>query len=258
MGVPWYEEAFRHDYLLVYPHRNEEQAKLEVEFALRVCGFRQPSKILDLCCGYGRHSSLLAKKGFQVVGCDLSPELLKCFAERLDGLPAKPRIVRGDARKLPFLAAEFGAVFSFFQSFGYFESPVEDGHMVEEIGRVLRPDGCFLLDLMNPDFALKHLEPVSVSAAAGMKMVQRRRYDAVRGKIIKTITVSIRDREEKSWCEEVRLYRKETLEELFRANHLEAVEWFGDFDGRPFSPETPRMIALARKKLPSGAESFSP
>ena len=248
--MAWYEEAFRHDYLLVYPHRNEAEARLEVEFALRVCGLRPPARILDLCCGYGRHAAYLAQKGFRVAGCDLSPDLLKLFAERVDGLPARPEIVRGDARSLPFLEGEFAAVFSFFQSFGYFETPVEDRHVVEEASRALRRGGLFLLDLMNPDYALSRLEPVTVSAAAGMKMVQRRRYDSVRGKIVKTITISIGEGPERSWREEVRLYRRETLLEYFSAARLEVVDWFGDFDGNPYQPGSPRLIGLARKVFP--------
>lgn len=246
--MAWYEEAFRHDYLLVYPHRNEEEARLEVEFALRVCGLRPPASILDLCCGYGRHSGLLAAKGYTVTGCDLSPDLLRHFAQRIDGLPSKPQIVRGDARQLPFLHGSFGAVFSFFQSFGYFETPKEDARVVEQAAHVLRYGGKFLLDLMNPDFAIANLQPVSVSAAAGMKMVQRRRYDAVRNKIVKTITVSIGDGPERSWKEEVRLYRREAIEDFLRRNHLVPIDWFGDFTGKIFSPDSPRMIALARKE----------
>lgn len=245
--MAWYEEAFRHDYLLVYPHRNEAEAKLEVEFAIRVCGLRPPNQILDLCCGYGRHSALFANKGYRVVGCDLSPDLLQHFAKRIDGIPSKPHVVRGDARQLPFKPGEFAAVLSFFQSFGYFETPKEDSHVIEEAGRVLRPGGKFLLDIMNPDYALRRLEPITVSAAAGMKMIQRRRFDPMRNKIIKTITVTIGDANPKSWKEEVRLYHRPTIEQFLKNSHLEPLDWFGDFDGKPFAADSPRMIVLAKK-----------
>lgn len=245
--MAWYEEAFRHDYLLVYPHRNEAEAKLEVEFAIRVCGLRPPAQILDLCCGFGRHSALFATKGYHVVGCDLSPDLIQHFAKRIDGLPSKPMIVRGDARQLPFQKEEFAAVLSFFQSFGYFESPKEDAHVIEEAARVLRPSGRFLLDLMNPDYALEHLEPVTVSGAAGMKMIQRRRYDAVQNKIIKNITITIGDAHPKSWKEEVRVYRQPAIEGYLKQVGLTPVEWFGDFTGKPYSSSSPRMIVLAKK-----------
>lgn len=248
--MAWYEEAFRRDYLLVYPHRNETEARLEAEFAVRVCGLRPPARILDLCCGYGRHAGLLAGKGFSVAGCDLSPDLLRHFASRIDGLPACPLIVRGDARLLPFRSETFASVFSFFQSFGYFETPQEDGRILEEAARVLRPGGRLLLDLMNPDYALARLEPTTVSAVAGMKMVQRRSFDAARGKIIKTITVSLGAGKERSWREEVRLYRKEPLRALLQSLRLEPRDWYGGFDGRAYGPETPRLIALARKGLP--------
>ncbi len=246
--MSWYEEAFRHDYLLVYPHRDEAAARAEVEFALRVCGLRPPAPILDLCCGFGRHSKIFFEKGFHTVGCDLSADLLAHFAKRVDGLPDKPMMVRSDSRQLPFLEEKFKAVFSFFQSFGYFESPAEDRHVVEEASRVLLPGGYFLLDLMNPNYALAHLEPTSVQAAGGMKMVQRRRYDPMRHKIVKTITLSMGEGTERSWREEVRLYSKETITEFFQHARLTPVDWFGDFMGKPYTEESPRLIALAQRK----------
>jgi len=245
--MPWYEQAFRRDYLLVYPHRNEAEARQEAGFALEVCRPTKGQPILDLCCGYGRHSKLIAEHGFPVVGCDLSADLLRLFGEKLDGLPERPQLVRGDARQLAFRSGVFTAVFSFFQSFGYFEEPREDFEVIEEVARILRPRGRFLLDLMNPDFTLANLDPVTTNSAAGMKMVQRRRYDAMEGKIIKNITVSMGVGTEKSWREEVRLYQPDQIAEFMEKAGLHVIGWFGGFEGSEFSRESPRMIVLAGK-----------
>src|ERR1700692_4934305 len=64
---------------------------------------------------------------------------------------ARPGLPRpaGDMRCLPFAAASFDWVLNFFTSFGYFEKERENFQVLEEIVRVLVPDGRFLIDIMN-------------------------------------------------------------------------------------------------------------
>ena len=65
---------------------------------------------------------------------------------RANGLPR----VAGDMRRLPFKGESFDWVLNFFTSFGYFERERENFRVLEEIVRVLVPEGRFLIDLMNP------------------------------------------------------------------------------------------------------------
>lgn len=71
--MPWYEESFGEDYLIVYRHRNRSKAEREIRSAVEWLHLKPGSEVLDLCCGTGRHSIVLEKIGFKVTGVDLSP-----------------------------------------------------------------------------------------------------------------------------------------------------------------------------------------
>ena len=109
---------------------NAAMTATEVELFVRLGGLRKSWKVLDLCCGQGRHSLELAKQGFNAVtGFDYSAFLLTTAKTRLAELRAAdksfPNVVfeQGDARALPFADREFDAVICVGNSFGYFTSP---------------------------------------------------------------------------------------------------------------------------------------
>ena len=70
----WYVDFFRDDYLKVYDHLfTAERAEKEVAFAEQALELKPGAKILDLCCGQGRHSVPFARHGFEVIALDLNP-----------------------------------------------------------------------------------------------------------------------------------------------------------------------------------------
>ncbi|MCL6495484.1 MAG: class I SAM-dependent methyltransferase, partial [Ignavibacterium sp.] len=90
MKKDWFVDWFNTDeYLSVYKHRNEKDAECHIKFLLSKINLPSNASILDLACGSGRHSILLAKQGYYVTGVDLSDRLLKeavksAKAENLD------------------------------------------------------------------------------------------------------------------------------------------------------------------------------
>ena len=108
----WYEAAFRKEYLDLYRHRSDEAAESEAAFAIRALGLPAGATVLDVACGSGRHARAFKAAGFEVVGVDLSPDLL----DEAEGVAR----LRADMRALPFRGG-FDAATSFFTSFGYFD-----------------------------------------------------------------------------------------------------------------------------------------
>lgn len=108
--VVWYREIFDEDYLRVYgPLFKPERTAKEVEFLLGVLALKPGASILDLCCGYGRHSIELARKGFQVTGYDLSEHLLGAAKQAARESGVNVKWVHGDMRDLPLvMVAERG------------------------------------------------------------------------------------------------------------------------------------------------------
>jgi D-alanine-D-alanine ligase len=119
-------------------------------------------RVLDLCCGQGRHSLELARRGFrEVLGIDRSAYLVRLARRRAKKLELPVRFREGDARQIRIHEACFDAVIMMGNSFGYFESADDDARVLVTVKRALRSGGKLLLDLADGEWLRQHFEPRS-------------------------------------------------------------------------------------------------
>jgi SAM-dependent methyltransferase len=239
--VPWYKKWFGEDYLELYSHRDEPEAEAHVDFVERHLGGPHPRAVLDLACGAGRHTAALRRRGYRTLGVDLSLTLLARMQEC--GLPR----VAGDMRLLPFAAGSFDWVLNFFTSFGYFEQERENFLVLEEIARVLSPDGRYLIDLMNPGPVLAGLKPRESQVMEGRTMEVERWYDAGSQRVNKRIVVSAPGEPARTFLESVRLYQPEEVTVGLRWAGLEVASLFGNFEGDAYERDSERLILTGFK-----------
>jgi len=243
MTDPWYVTAFRSDYREVYPHRDVASARQEVAWILEQ-GLQGP--VLDLCCGFGRHSVALAQAGLDVVGLDLSADLLRQLPELEGGPQLAGRRVRADARHIPFAANSFGGLVNLFSSFGYFGDP-GDSQVLAGIARVLRPGGLAVLDLMNPPRIRDGLVPASRTERDGLVIDEERALLDQGRRVTKRVHITFPGGRQESWHEDVRMYDPEELHPMLRSHGLEPVEVVGSFAGAPFDAQAERQLVVARR-----------
>lgn len=199
----WYEKSFGEDYLLVYKHRDADGAAREVKKMISWLDLPPGSRVLDLCCGTGRHSLALADSGYRVSDVDLSGVLLR-EARRSD-VRRRVEWHQADMRSLP-LDGGFDAVLNLFTSFGYFREDGEQLKVLREIYRMLKPGGRFIIDFMNSPHVRVHLVPVSKREAEGQLIVEQR--EIVQDFVTKDIAITpIKGNgEERRYHERVKLY----------------------------------------------------
>ncbi|MBL8857340.1 MAG: methyltransferase domain-containing protein [Planctomycetes bacterium] len=239
----WYVAAFQGDYIDVYPHRDLDSARSEVAWLL-ARGVK--GRVLDLCCGFGRHTLALAERDVDVVGMDLSWELLS-GARKLPGAQRiADRLVRGDAKALPFHDAGFDAVVNLFSSFGYFGDD-GDRRMLDEIARVLRPGGLLVMDLMNPARVRAGLVPDSRTMRDGMVLEEQRALVDDGRRVTKHVTLTQADGRVRTWHEDVRMYEIDEIQSLLATRGLVVTVVEGGFMGEPAGPLAPRQIVRALK-----------
>ena len=138
---PWHEQdSFWKETLpVLFPESRVQEAAREVEQLLSLTGFPPGAAVLDLCCGIGRHSIQLARRGFQVTGVDRTQVYLDMAAEAARREKVHIEFVREDMRK--FRTSEsFNGVINLFTSFGYFEDPQDDLTVAENIYASLLPE----------------------------------------------------------------------------------------------------------------------
>lgn len=236
--MTWYQEWFGQEYLELYSHRNDEEARLQVEFFRRRVGaIRGP--VLDLACGSGRHLAELRSNGYRAVGLDLSWALLSAAHVRDPELP----LARADMRQLPFCERSIAGLVNFFTSFGYFDNEDDNVGVVREMSRVLERKAPFLFDFMNVHRELDRLVPRETRMVDDQEVTIERWFDGASGTLNKRIRMGGR-----SFIERVRGYELDEVTALFTAGGLAVQSVHGDFDGSPFMRESPRLIVIGERR----------
>lgn len=235
----WYEESFGEDYLIVYRHRDFGGAQQEVKQMIDWLGLHPGAKVLDLCCGMGRHSLALRREGYEVTGVDLSEVLLREARKQ----PGAEEVtwVRSDMRQLP-LEGGFDAVVNLFTSFGYFERDEEQLKVLREIWRMLKPGGQFIIDYLNPAHVVRHLVPHSTREDRDCLIDERRRIED--GYVKKDIRLTSKTGgEPRLYHERVKLYPLEQFRRMIEAAGLLLTAVHGSYKEDAYDPEeSPRMI----------------
>lgn len=240
--VPWFLEWFGEDYLALYPHRDEEEAGRSVELFLDHFAPGPNARVLDLACGAGRHLVRLDGAGLRGTGLDLSMPLLTTAQSARGDL----RLTRGDMRYLPYGTGVFDLVTNFFTSFGYFDEESDDRRVLAEIARVLRPGGGFLMDFLNAELVKRTLRPEDERTVGDRHVYQRRRLIGQDRIVEKEIEIVDGNGVSRTYFERVRLYGVEELQAVLEASGLTPERRAGDYDGSPFTADSPRCIILGR------------
>lgn len=239
----WFQNTFDSLYPLLYAHRTIESAEAETRFSIQQTGLRAEDRVLDLCCGGGRHMAHLVKTSRHVVGLDYSPQLLDIARETLG---SDVPLIRGDMRDLPF-SQQFDVIMNYFTSFGYFQSQEENQQVVHEMVRVLKPGGHFFIDYMNKDWAIGNIETETHRMVEGFDVCERRWIEADGTRINKATIIKRGDDEIKHVGESVKLYTQGEFIDMLERGGVQVEAMFGNYDETPISPDQPRMMIVGRK-----------
>ena len=216
----WWRSIFNSIYLKTDADVVDDKdiTEQEIDLFLQILNLSSSDKILDLCCGQGRHCLELARKGFKYVeGLDRSRYLIqkaKCCAKK-----EKLSVVfrEGDARKLPYSPDTFDAVMILGNSFGYFETMNDDLRILSEILRILKPKGDILIDVADGEFIKNNFQKRTWEWLDKKHFVCRERsLSKDRQRLISREVVSHIQKgviADQFYAE--RLYTKETLSRLF-------------------------------------------
>lgn len=241
-STDWFEEWFNSDYYTrVYRHRNQTEASNVVDLLLQTVPLEQGARILDLCCGSGRHTQALAERGFSVTGIDLSTTLLNMAREEVESVNADFR--QCDMRE-PYPEAPYDCVANFFTSFGYFDSDRDNFSVLERVREALKPGGYFFFDYLNAHHLRKVLVPHDKKEIDNLLVVQKRELDD--RFVNKTISITDAHGHSHAFTERVRLYEREDFERMFAKAGLVIDRLFGTYTGESFALSSPRLIIVAR------------
>lgn len=235
----WFDTKYYHT---LYKHRDYSEASLFIDNMVAYLQLKPHAVCWDLCCGKGRHSVYLNKKGFDVVGTDLSLQSITVAnKEANDTL----EFYTHDMRKL-FRTNYFDVVFNLFTSFGYFDKQHDDLCVFDSVQKSLKQNGLFVFDFLNADYIKQHLVDHETKTIDGVTFHISKKIE--NNTVIKTIHFTDNGKDF-SFEERVKLFNKTYFEELAQQSHLEIIQTFGNYKLDNFDLQhSPRLILILQKK----------
>ena len=239
-------DAFFSDfYLRAYGHDEHDNAEAQALSAARLSGCPTGGELLDVPCGFGRHSVPLARAGYRVVGVDRS-ESLVAEARRRAGGARWPKLCRADYRELPFPDASFDAAINLFTSLGYLGDE-EDTRALAEIGRVLRSGARLVIEVMHRDLLVREYRDQDWRLVGeGRLLLEQRTFDASSGvaQVTQTLIEGNGARDSRSYS--IRVYTATELVAMLAAAGFAEAKCYGDLEGAAFTTATRLVIAASR------------
>lgn len=247
----WYRSAFPPEETLKRPWADRTGA--EVDRALAMLGAQGGERVLDMACGTGRHSHELARRGFEVVGVDISPDLLAIAEADAEAESLNASFLAADLRELEF-DQEFDLVLNLNDgAIGYFETEEENRRTFEVIAAALRPGGGNLLQLPNVLYAETHLPQKTWIAGEGMVELIDHRWDA-RTRYLEGSTMPILVGETFEGVAPIpfrqRLYSVEELTEIYASVGMEFAGAFRG-TGKPRPPKDSQFEVFFAGRKPA-------
>ncbi|MDI6892847.1 MAG: methyltransferase domain-containing protein [Actinomycetota bacterium] len=217
---------------------DQEITRKEVDLFSEILGLKPEDKILDLCCGQGRHSLELARRGFlNVEGLDRSHYLVQKAKAQAKKENINVKIREGDARKLLYPPDTFDVVAILGNSFGYFETIQDDMRVLKEVFRALRPWGELLIDVADGEHLREQFQPRSWEWIDKKYFVCRERSLSLdKQRLISREVVTHVEKgviADQFYAE--RLYDRESLEEILKAAGFSNITVHGEI-----SPDSQR------------------
>lgn len=243
--MKWWEEYFA-DYYKLTAFSMDNEAKGEVSFILDQVELNQGSRVLDMCCGYGRHAIEMSQRGkFEIVGVDYSDNLIQLAKQKQKQLGLKNiTFYQGDIRTFcPKI--KFQLVLNLFISLGFFKE--EDNQLA--IKRLCEPvdaQGTLVLELHN------HMKVVNSDyeksrVPGGYTFETRRIYDQANKRLAIERTVTKKELR-KVFHMDVRVYDLEEIVALCSQYGMRYQMHFGGYNGEAFDENAERLLLFLRKE----------
>lgn len=231
-----------------------EETGRQVDFLVRELGLNGSERILDLACGFGRHSIALAKRGFRVMGVDITPEYIDDAVKTAKSEGVEAEFICSDIRDICF-DKEFDVVLNMADgAIGYLENEQQNLKLFDRIAAALKPGGKHFMDICNREhaescFPKRHWEvgSSSVSLAEFSWNSENKRmlyggFELPFGKVAQPPA---------EICPHscTRLYHKQELADILAQRGMKLLKTWSDYDGRPDSFKQMQLMVYSRKDL---------
>ncbi|WP_241154450.1 class I SAM-dependent methyltransferase [Staphylospora marina] len=223
---------------------------LQIDFLKKVISeFDQP-RIIDYCCGEGRHLIPLHEEGYDLTGLDVNEEYLQSIRERTGN---KVNVICADARHYKG-NEDFDLVLNMETSIVY-NTDEENFRILDSMYSCLKPGGMMVLHLANREFVVNRFQPLvwfedgsdglvlrlqRLNPRTGTLLIEEKRLR--QGHVVKECRLNMR------------LYTLTEIIQALERTGFTVEQVHGDFKGSPYTFDSMDMVLVCRKPPLEGGE----
>jgi SAM-dependent methyltransferase len=243
----WYDrdnfwETFEN---IIFNQKRLADTSVEVGNIIKLLDIRENSRILDLCCGPGRHTLEFARQGFTISGVDRTLPYLRKAKNRAQKEHLDIEFIQSDMRSFKCLDS-FDVVLNLFTSFGYFGDAGDDQVVVENIYESLKPGGKLLMEMMGKEVLARIFRERDWQEVDGHLILEERKLSQNWG-WIESRWILFKENKRVEQTISHRLYSAAELSTLLTKVGFSNIQIYGDYEGSEYDHQAKRLVVMAQK-----------
>jgi SAM-dependent methyltransferase len=245
LGNDWYKSSrlWKLFAPLMFGPERWAQTGGEVDGIISLLQLKGNERVLDACCGVGRHSLELARRGFSVTGVDLTEDFIQAARESAAAERLTIEFIVEDVRNFKPLAP-FDVVINLYTSFGYFESEEEDLRFLRVMKECLKPGGVLLIETKGKEVTARDFIESEWYEESGMYVLARYEIEDEWTRL-KNQWILITEDSRCDYTFSQRLYSAREVKGMLHQAGFKQVEVYGSLQKDPYNEKAQTLIVVS-------------
>ena len=229
-----------------------EDTENQVDFIVKTLELTGKERLLDLACGFGRHSLSLAKRGFSVVGVDITREYIDDAIKEAKANSLEADFILSDIRDIKF-TSEFDVVLNLADgAIGYLENDEENLKIFDVISNALKPGGKHFMDICNAEhaelyFPKRHWDIGTTTLSLPIFDWDKENRRMLFGEWEIPFGEVVQRPDSVDLCTSQRLYSKHEIDQILHTRNMKVISTYSDYYGKEASNKELQLMVYSQK-----------
>ncbi len=222
-----------------------DSAPSEVEAIIQLLELVPDAKILDLCCGPGRHSLAFARNGFKVTGVDRTTKFLNKLRQQAAKEDLQVELVQDDMRTFS-RQDEFDVAIMMYTVLGYFQNEQDNFQVIKNVFHSLKRGGAVLIELMGKEIVQRIYQSRDWQEIDGTYLLEEREVNEDWSRMFNR-RIIIQEGKTRTFEFSLRMYSADELKTMLVTAGFSNVTVYGNLNGDPYDEKARRLVIVGYK-----------
>lgn len=236
---------------IMFSKERWEGAPEEVDNLINLLDIEPNAKVLDLCCGPGRHLLEFARRGFSVTGVDRTKRYLEDARNSAKKEGLKVEFVQKDMREFR-RPQTFDLAVNLLTSFGFFEDQRDDEKVAKNVFASLKEGGAFVIEMMGKEILARIFRERDWQEVNGAIWMEERKVSKD-WSWMENRWILLKGGKTQEFRFSLRPYSAAELIRLLGECGFARIEVYGNLAGAPYDHKAQRLVVAAHKARKKGA-----